>query len=144
MMQQLHSWAFVMENFMLTLLKHKFLFPTNDFRAMPTVHLWNYTHTRGFLVTQTVKNLPAMRETQVRSLGQEDLLKKELAKHSYILAWRIPWTGKPGRLQSIGLQRVGHSWVTTLFTFTTVYLWNYTLKNLWILVNGYTKYQRSC
>ena len=60
------------------------------------------------LVTQTVKNLSAMQETQVRSLGREDLLKKELATQSYILAWRIPWTDEPGRLQSMGLQRVGH------------------------------------
>ena len=55
-----------------------------------------------------VKNLPAMQETQVRSLGQEDPLEKGMATHSSILAWRIPWTEKPGRLQSIGSQRVGH------------------------------------
>ena len=61
------------------------------------------------LVTQTVKNLSAMQETQVPSLGQEDLLKKELATQTYILAWRFPWTNEPGRLQSMGLQRVGHN-----------------------------------
>ena len=55
-----------------------------------------------------VKNLPAMQETQVRSLGQEDPLEKEMAPHSSILAWRIPWTEKPGGLQSMGLQRVRH------------------------------------
>ena len=55
-----------------------------------------------------VKNLPAMRETQVRSLGQEDPLEEGMATHSSILAWRIPWTEEPGRLQSIGSQRVGH------------------------------------
>ena len=60
------------------------------------------------LVAQTVKHLPTMREIQVRSLGQEDPLEKEMATHSRTLAWKIPWTEKPGRLQSMGLQRVGH------------------------------------
>jgi len=57
------------------------------------------------------KNLPAiqeLQETQVRSLGQEDPLEKEMATHSSILAWRIPWTEEPGRLQSMGLQTVRH------------------------------------
>ena len=62
----------------------------------------------SFLVAQTVKNLPAMQETQVRSQGQEDSLEKGMATHSSILAWRIPWTVEPGWLQSIGSQRVGH------------------------------------
>ena len=60
------------------------------------------------LVAQRLKRLPAMRETQVRSLGQEDPLEKEMATHSRILAWRIPWTEEPGGLQAMGLQRVGH------------------------------------
>ena len=51
-----------------------------------------------------VKNLPAMRETQVQSLGQEDPLEKGMATHSSILAWRIPWTEEPGRLHSVGLK----------------------------------------
>ena len=55
-----------------------------------------------------VKNLPAVWETQVRSLGWDDPLEKEMATHSSILAWRIPWTEEPGRLQSMGSQRVGH------------------------------------
>ena len=55
-----------------------------------------------------VKNLPAMQETWVRSLGREDLLEKGMAIHSSILAWKIPWTGEPGGLQSMGSQRVGH------------------------------------
>ena len=63
---------------------------------------------QGFLVAQLVKNLPAVQETQVRSLGQEDPLEKEMANHSSILAWKIPWTEERGRLQSMGLQRVGH------------------------------------
>ena len=58
------------------------------------------------LVAQTVKCLPAMQETQVQSLGQEDPLEKAMATHSSTLAWKIPWTEEPGRLQSMGLQRV--------------------------------------
>ena len=66
------------------------------------------------LVAQRVKHLPTMRETQVRSLGWEDLLEKEMATHSSTLAWRIPRTEDPGRLQSMGSQRVGHDWATSL------------------------------
>ena len=60
------------------------------------------------LVAQTVKCLPAMQDTRVRSLGQEDPLEKETAIHSNTLAWKIPWTEEPARLQSMGSQRVGH------------------------------------
>ena len=60
------------------------------------------------LVAQMVKNPPAMQETWVRSIGQEDPLVKDMANHSSILAWRIPWTEEPGGLQSTGLQGVGH------------------------------------
>ena len=59
-------------------------------------------------MVQTVKRLPTMRETWVQSLGQEDL-EKEMATHSSILAWKIPWMVEPGRLQSMGSQRVGHN-----------------------------------
>ena len=59
-----------------------------------------------------VKNLPAIQETRVWSLGQEDPLEKEISTHSSMLAWRIPWTEEPGGLQSMGLQRVGHNWAT--------------------------------
>ena len=61
---------------------------------------------------QMVKNLPAMQEIQVQSLGQEDPLEEEMTTHSSILAWRIPWTEEPGGLQSMGLQRVGYDWMT--------------------------------
>ena len=60
------------------------------------------------LVAQTVKHLSTMRETWVPSLGQEDPLEKEMAIHSSTIAWKIPWIEEPGRLQSMGLQRVGH------------------------------------
>ena len=67
------------------------------------------------LVVQTVKNLPATQETWVQSLGWEHPLEKGMATHFSILAWRIPWTEEPGRLQSMGLQRVKHKWAT--FTY---------------------------
>ena len=59
-------------------------------------------------MAQTVKNLPAVQETWVPSLGREDPLEEGMATHSSILAWRIPWTEEPGGLQSMGSQRVGH------------------------------------
>ena len=80
------------------------------------------------LVTQMVKNLPAVQEAQVRSLGQEDPLEKGMATHSSILAWRIPWTEKPGGLQSIELLKeldtterltLSHLDVIVLITITT-------------------------
>ena len=60
-------------------------------------------------MAQRVKRLPAMQETWVQSLSQEDPLEKEMATHYSTLAWKITWTEKPGRLQSMGLQRVGHA-----------------------------------
>ena len=63
---------------------------------------------RAPLVAQTVKRLPTMWETRVPSLGREDSLEKEMAPHSSTLAWKIPWREEPGRLQSMGSQRVGH------------------------------------
>ena len=60
------------------------------------------------LVAQSVKNLPAVQETWVRSLGWEDPLEKEMETHSSILAWKISWTEEPGGLQSMGSKRVGH------------------------------------
>ena len=67
-------------------------------------------------LAQVVNNLPAM-QIWVWSLGQEDTLENEMATHSAILAWEAPWTEEPGGLQSTGLQRVGHNWVTNTFTF---------------------------
>ena len=66
------------------------------------------------LVAQTVKRLSTMRETRVRALGWEDPLKKEMAIHSSTIAWKIPWTEEPGRLKSMGSQRVRHNWATSL------------------------------
>ena len=62
-----------------------------------------------YKVIQTIKNLPAMQETQVRSLGQDDSFGEEMAAHSSILAWRIPWTEEPGSIHSMGLQRIRYN-----------------------------------
>ena len=68
----------------------------------------HFLHLRASLVAQSVENLPAVQETQVRSLGWEDPLEKEMATHSSILAWKTSWTEEPGGLQSMGSQRVRH------------------------------------
>ena len=75
-----------------------------------------HTNINHPLVAQTVKNLPAMPETRVQSLGQEYPLEEEMATYSSVLAWKIPWTEEPCRLQSMG-SRVRHNWVTNTFTF---------------------------
>ena len=80
------------------------------------------TTTKSSLVAQTVKNLPTMQETSVWPLSREDPLETEMSTHSNILVWRIPWTEEPGGLHSIGLQRVGHNWVTNTFTFNHYWL----------------------
>ena len=80
--------------------------------------LW---HWLSSLVTQRVKHLPAMQEIWVWSLGGEDPLEKEMATHSSILAWKTPWTDKPGRLQSMGSQRVRHDWATSFSLFTSTF-----------------------
>ena len=68
------------------------------------------------LVAQVAKNLPAMQETQVQFLGQEDPLEKGMATHSSITAWEIPWTQDPGGLQSLGLHRIGHDLTSNTHT----------------------------
>ena len=76
-------------------------------------------------MAQTVKSLPAMQEIQVQSLDQEDPLEKGMAIHSSILAWRIPWTEEPGKLQSIGLQRVGHDRTIKTHTHSVTFVESY-------------------
>ena len=68
---------------------------------------------RASLVAQRLKHLPAMQGTWVRSMGREDSLEKEMATHSSILAWEIPWMEEPGGLHSMGSQRVGHNYATS-------------------------------
>ena len=80
---------------------------------LPLVHFLMVLNLRTYLVTQLVKNPPAMGETWVWSLGWEDSLEKGIATHSSTLAWRIPWT-----VSSMGSQRVRHNWATFTFTFT--------------------------
>ena len=75
----------------------------------------------SFLVVQRVKHPPAKQKTWVRSLGQEDPLEKEIATHSCILTWRIPWTQESGGLQSMGSQRVGHDWMTNTYTISYLF-----------------------
>ena len=77
------------------------------------------------LVAQMVKHLPAMQETRVWALGREDLLEKEMATHCSILSWIIPWTEKPGELQSMGSQRVEQDWVTNTYTRHNIYNFYY-------------------
>ena len=88
---------------------------------------------RASLVAQQLKCMPPMRETWVQPLGREDPLEKEMVTHSSILAWRIPWTEKPSRLQSTGSQRVGHDRATSLslsFSFYTSYILSVLLISL--------------
>ena len=73
------------------------------------------------LVAQTVKCLPAMPETWVWSLGQEDPVEKEMATHSSTLDWKIPWAEEPDRLESMGSQRVGHDWATSLSLYSLIH-----------------------
>ena len=73
------------------------------------------------LVAQRVTCLPTMWKTWVRSLGREDPLEKEMVAHASVLAWRIPWTQEPGGLQSMGSQRAGHDWATSLLSLSCKY-----------------------
>ena len=85
--------------------------------AHPHMHQFirkDTTQEQASPVAQMVKHLPAMWETWVRSLGWEDPLEKEMATHSTIFVWKIPWKEEPGKLQSMGSQRVGHNWATSL------------------------------
>ena len=89
---------------------------------------------RPSLVAQTVKRLPTMQETRVRSLGREDPLEKEMTTHSSILAWKIPWTGESSRLQSMGLQRVRQDWAISLHVYEIKFIKVY--PSLWGFSSG--------
>ena len=86
-------------------------FPNGD-----KFEVWGLASTTS-LLAQMIKNMPAIQDTQVWSLDQEDPLEKEMVTYSSILAWRILWTEDPVRLQSIGLRRVRHNWESNTFTF---------------------------
>ena len=85
------------------------------------------------LMAQMVKNLPAMQETPVQALGQEDPLEKGMATHFSILAWRISRTEESGELQSMGSQRIGHSWVTNIYTLGRGDSWSWEVHGGWVL-----------
>ena len=102
-----------------------------------TFHAYLVPPSVASLVAQMVKRLPAKQETRVQSLRWEDPLEKEMAIHSSTLAWRIPWTEDPGRLQSMGLQRVGHDWATFLSLFLIGLYWKArTIRSEWALAFG--------
>ena len=93
-------------------------FVFSSFNLIFFLFIWSLhaaMETGAALVAQSVKNLPAVQETWVRSPGREDPLEKEMATHSSILAWKISWTKEPGGLQSMGSQRVGHDWATNTY-----------------------------
>ena len=97
---------------------HNLCLPSTLCQTQCQAWRWKINHIlEASLVAQIVQNLSAMQDTFIPSLGQKDPLEKGMATHSSILAWWIPRTGKPGGLQPMGLQRVGHSWVTNTFTF---------------------------
>ena len=88
-----------------------------------------------------------MQETQVRTLGWKDPLKKEMATHSSIFAWKISWTEEPGGLQSMGSQRVGHDWVTNTYIYKTYkesYMYNFTYLLLILKIVVFSSVSQSC
>ena len=85
-------------------------------RAHTHTHTHIYIYAWASLMAQMVKNLPAMQETWVRFLDWKDPLEKRMVTHSGIIVWRVSWTKEPHRLQSMGLQRVGHDWATNTYT----------------------------
>ena len=96
------------------------------------------------LMAQRLKPLPAMWETWVQSLGQEDPLEKEMATHSSILAWRIPWMEEPGGLQSTGSQRVGHDWVTNFHFLSTFTYFSVNHIFWFLLVSHFSNFIHVC
>ena len=117
-------WGFVGEN---SLEMNKLEFHFCYLRILDVFHKFmKFINLCHFLLAQMVKHLPIMRETWVQSLGWEDLLEKEMATHSSILAWKIPWMEELGRLQSTGSQRV-RTWLSD-FTFTFSKAWKWKVK----------------
>ena len=91
---------------------------------VPALNVFYFpTKLQGFSSGSAVKNMPAIQETWVRSLCREDPLEEEMATHSSILAWRIPWTDELGSLQSIGLHRVRHNWSDRAYMHRTAMRW---------------------
>ena len=113
-----HNFSFPWTNYVII---YMYVLPTLLCIYVYIYAFYLYVHRHGLpfiiCVVQMVKKLLAMQETWVLSLGQEGPLEKRMATYSSILAWRISSTEEPGRLQSLGLQRVGHDWMTNTFIF---------------------------
>ena len=109
-----------------TIINKAFALPP-DLKVQHPSNIWYQTS----LVTQMVKRLPTMQETQVQSLGWEGPLEKQMATHSSTFAWKIPWTEECGRLQSMGSQRVGHDWAISL-SLSVLFIYFFTLPLLTI------------
>jgi len=108
-MARLHFWASIQSRYQ----PHDQVLSSGIWtRVLRCSRLWSWL--KQCPGSSVVKRLPTMRDTWVRSLGREDPLEKEMAPHSSIHAWKIPWTKEPGGLQSIRLQRVGHDWAPSL------------------------------
>ena len=103
-----NNWMFILFDQHLSISPIPQLFYSLVLQDFPGGRWWQMT------CRQMVKHLSTMRETRVWSLGQEDRLEKEMATYSSTLAWKIPWMEEPGWLQSMGSQRVGHDWVSSL------------------------------
>ena len=116
----LHSLYWMLLFFLLPWPQPSWILGKNSWPKRKSPFLGRFHYIKASLVMQTVKNLPAMRETRLQSLCREDPLEKGMTTHSSILAWRIPWTEKPGGLQSIAWQRVGHNWTTWAHTHSCV------------------------
>ena len=101
---------------------------SNTYVHLVLVHQLSHLSLGG----SVVNSLPAVQETLVQSLGREDPLEKGMATHFSILAWRIPWTEEPSELQSMGLQRVRHDWVTNIFTFWSWFRGDTSSVSYWI------------
>ena len=117
-------WQSLLILFQLTKGLRQFFFLSSHYFGNLSPHVVAQSPQMNFLITtftslvaQMVKRLTTMQKTQVRSLGWEDPLEKEMATYSSTLAWKIPWMEEHGRLQSMGSQRVGHDWATSLALF---------------------------
>ena len=109
----LHKWWLLLFIFQCSLLFNEMLGFGGAHWVEECTPKW-YNQVLASLVAQRLKRLPGMQETLVRSLGREDPLEKEMATHSSTIAWKISWREEPGRLQSMGSQRVRHDWATSL------------------------------
>ena len=118
------------------------IWPDNSTSACMSPKPWNQSLKEIICtpIVQMVKRLRTMWETQVQSLGWKDPLEKEMATQSSILAWKIPWTEEPGRLQSMGSQRVRHNWATELNWTELILAWRNPMDRVWqAIVHGVAK-----